>query len=166
MAHGCGESDPRRGDAWASPLCSAPPGAPPAGNERLHHLLGVEHTPVSAARRRRHRGAEEKRAKRRPETDENPGDQSGRVDAETGGMCRATQVARRAHPPGTHDRPGTGCTPREPGRVEKSFGIAVLASLLVIRACHQASLPGTSWRMAQRQHAWRLRIIRNPVEHT
>src|SRR4029453_12426685 len=33
----------------------------------------------------------------------------------------------------------------EEGRIEKSFGIAVLAYLLLIRACHQEILPGTSW---------------------
>jgi hypothetical protein len=54
---------------------------------------------------------------------------------------------------------------REEGRIEKSFGIAVLAYLLLIRACHQEILPGTSWSIAQLQHAFRLRIITNPVEH-
>ena len=51
------------------------------------------------------------------------------------------------------------------GRIEKSFGIAVLAYLLLIRACHQEILPGTSWSIAQLQHALRLRIITNQVEH-
>jgi Transposase DDE domain len=50
-------------------------------------------------------------------------------------------------------------------RIEKSFGIAVLAYLLLIRACHQEILPGTSWSIAQLQHALRLRIITNQVEH-
>lgn len=53
----------------------------------------------------------------------------------------------------------------EEGRIEKSFGIAVLAYLLLIRACHQEMLPGTSWSMAQLQHAFRLRMITNQVEH-
>jgi len=53
----------------------------------------------------------------------------------------------------------------EAGRIEKSFGIAVLAYLLLIRACHQEILPGTSWSIAQLQHALRLRIITNQVEH-
>jgi hypothetical protein len=53
----------------------------------------------------------------------------------------------------------------EEGRIEKSFGIAVLAYVLLIRACHQEMLPGTSWSMAQLQHALRLRIITNQVEH-
>jgi hypothetical protein len=54
---------------------------------------------------------------------------------------------------------------REEGRLEKSFGIAVLAYVCLIRACHQEMLPGTSWRMAQLQHALRLRSITNQVEH-
>jgi hypothetical protein len=54
---------------------------------------------------------------------------------------------------------------REEGRIEKSFGIAVLAYLLLIRACHQAILPGTSWSIAPLQHALRLRIITTQVVH-
>jgi Transposase DDE domain len=54
---------------------------------------------------------------------------------------------------------------REEGRIEKSFGIAVMAYLLLIRACHQAMLPGTSWSIAQLQYVLRLRIITNQVEH-
>jgi Transposase DDE domain len=53
----------------------------------------------------------------------------------------------------------------EEGRIENSFGIAVLAYLLLMRACHQEILPGTSWSIAQLQHALRLRIITNQVEH-
>ena len=53
----------------------------------------------------------------------------------------------------------------EEGRIEKSFGIAVLAYLLLIRACHQEMLPGTSWSIAQLQYAFRLRIITHQVEH-
>jgi IS4 transposase len=53
----------------------------------------------------------------------------------------------------------------EEQRIEKSFGIAVLAYLLLIRLCHQAMLPGTAWSIAQLQHAFRLRIITNQVEH-
>ena len=53
----------------------------------------------------------------------------------------------------------------EEGRIEKSFGIAVLAYLLLIRVCHQEMLPGTSWSIAQLQHAFRLRIMTNQVEH-
>ena len=41
----------------------------------------------------------------------------------------------------------------EEERIEKSFGIAVMAYLLLIRACHQEILPGQSWSIAQLQHA-------------
>ena len=54
---------------------------------------------------------------------------------------------------------------KEEGRIEKSFGMAVLASLLLIRAGHQEMLPGTSWSIAQLQHAFRFRVITNQVEH-
>ena len=53
----------------------------------------------------------------------------------------------------------------EEGRIEQSFGIAVLAYLLLIRAGHQEIPPGTSWSIAQLQHALRLRIITKQVEH-
>src|SRR5262244_1969334 len=53
---------------------------------------------------------------------------------------------------------------REEGRIENSFGMAVLAYLLLIRACHQEMLPGTSWSIAQLQHAFRLRIMMKQVE--
>jgi len=53
----------------------------------------------------------------------------------------------------------------EEGRLENSFGLAILAYLLLMRACHQEILPGTSWSIAQLQHALRLRIITNQVEH-
>ena len=43
----------------------------------------------------------------------------------------------------------------EEGRSEKSFGIAVRASLLLIRACPQEIRPGTSWSIAPLQHALR-----------
>ena len=43
----------------------------------------------------------------------------------------------------------------EEQRIEKSFGIAVLAYLLLIRACHRKMLPGTSWSIAPLQHALR-----------
>jgi Transposase DDE domain len=51
------------------------------------------------------------------------------------------------------------------GRIEKSFGIAVLAYLLLLRACHQEIVPGKSWSIAQLQHTFRLRVMTNQVEH-
>ena len=53
----------------------------------------------------------------------------------------------------------------EEGRIEKSFGIAVLAYLLLIRVCHQQILSGPSWSIGQLQHTLRLRIITHQVEH-
>jgi DDE family transposase len=53
----------------------------------------------------------------------------------------------------------------EEGRIEKSFGIAVMAYLLLIRACHQEILPGQSWSIAQLQHVFRLRMLTKHVEH-
>jgi Transposase DDE domain len=52
---------------------------------------------------------------------------------------------------------GLGAPPvrGEEGRMETAFGIAVLAYVLLIRACPQEIPPGTSWRMAQLQHALR-----------
>jgi hypothetical protein len=54
---------------------------------------------------------------------------------------------------------------QEEGRIEKSLGIAVVAYLLLIRACHQEIVPGKSWSIAQLQHAFRLRMITKQVEH-
>ena len=42
------------------------------------------------------------------------------------------------------------------GRIEKSFGVTILAYLLLIRACHQEILPGKAWSVSQLQHACRL----------
>jgi hypothetical protein len=53
----------------------------------------------------------------------------------------------------------------EEGRIEKSFGIGVLTYLFLIRVGHQEIRPGTSWSIGQLQHALRLRIITNQVEH-
>ena len=40
-----------------------------------------------------------------------------------------------------------------------------MAYLVLIRVCHQEIVPGTSWSIAQLQHAFRLRVITNQVEH-
>lgn len=50
-------------------------------------------------------------------------------------------------------------------RSEKSVGIAVLASLLVVRVCHHEIVPGKPWSIFQLQHALRLRVMTNQVEH-
>ena len=50
-------------------------------------------------------------------------------------------------------------------RSEKSIGIAVLAYLFVLRACHREIVPGKPWSIFQLQHALRLRVMTNQVEH-
>jgi hypothetical protein len=50
-------------------------------------------------------------------------------------------------------------------RIERSFGLAVLAYLLLLRACHQEIVPGKSWSSAQLQQTFRLRVMTNQVEH-
>ena len=50
-------------------------------------------------------------------------------------------------------------------RSEKSVGIAVLAYLFVLRVCHHEIVPGKPWSIFQRQHALRLRVMTNQVEH-
>jgi hypothetical protein len=54
----------------------------------------------------------------------------------------------------------------DPNRSEKSVGIAVLAYLLVMRVCHHEIVPGKPWSIFQLQHALRLRVMTNQVEHT
>src|SRR6266851_9987709 len=51
-------------------------------------------------------------------------------------------------------------------RSEKSVGIAVLAYLFVMRMCHHEIVPGKPWSIFQLQHALRLRVMTNQVEHT
>jgi len=50
-------------------------------------------------------------------------------------------------------------------RSEKSIGIAVLAYLFVLRTCHHEIVPGKPWSIFQLQHALRLRVMTNQVEH-
>jgi hypothetical protein len=53
----------------------------------------------------------------------------------------------------------------EASRIEKSFGIALIAYLFLIRMCHHEMVPGRSWSVSQLQHAFRLRMITTQVEH-
>jgi len=53
----------------------------------------------------------------------------------------------------------------DPNRSEKSVGIAVLASLLVLRICHREIVHGKPWSIFQLQQALRLRVMTNQVEH-
>jgi hypothetical protein len=50
-------------------------------------------------------------------------------------------------------------------QMEKSFGIAVLAYLFILRLTHQEIIPGKSWSLPQLQHGLRLRVITNQVAH-
>jgi hypothetical protein len=50
-------------------------------------------------------------------------------------------------------------------RSEKSVGIAVLAYLFVLRVCYHEIIPGKPWSIFQLQHALRLRVMTNQVEH-
>ena len=50
-------------------------------------------------------------------------------------------------------------------RSEKSVGIAVLAYLFVLRVCHHEIVPGKPWSIFPLQHALRLRVMTNQVEH-
>lgn len=50
-------------------------------------------------------------------------------------------------------------------RVEKSFGIAVIAYLLVIRSCSEDIRHGRSWSIFQLQSNFRMKIITNQIEH-
>jgi hypothetical protein len=54
---------------------------------------------------------------------------------------------------------------QDEGRIEKSFGIAVLAYLFLIRVCRDELRPGQSWSVAHLQHVFRLGVITNQVEH-
>jgi Transposase DDE domain len=49
-------------------------------------------------------------------------------------------------------------------RSEHSIGVAVLAYLFLLRACHHEITPGRSWSIFQLQHALQLRAITNQVE--
>lgn len=55
---------------------------------------------------------------------------------------------------------------KDPKRVEHSFGIAILAYLLLLRACHKAIKPGQPWSLFQLQHAFRIRVITNQIQHS
>jgi hypothetical protein len=50
-------------------------------------------------------------------------------------------------------------------RLEKSFGIAILAYLFVLRVCHHDITPGQPWSLSGLQHSLRLRVITNQVAH-
>jgi len=51
-------------------------------------------------------------------------------------------------------------------RVEHSFGIAILAYLLLLRAGHNEIQPGQSWSLFQLQQTFRMRVITNQIQHS
>jgi hypothetical protein len=50
-------------------------------------------------------------------------------------------------------------------QMEKSFGIAVLAYLFILRMTPHEIIPGKPWSLSQLQHGLRLRVFTNQVEH-
>ena len=54
---------------------------------------------------------------------------------------------------------------RKEDRVEKSFGIAILAYLFLLRVCGKEIQPGQPWSIFQLQHNFRLKVITHQVEH-
>ena len=53
----------------------------------------------------------------------------------------------------------------ERDQMEKSFGIAMLAYLFILRLTHHEIVPGKPWSLSQLQHGLRLRVFTNQVEH-
>jgi len=54
---------------------------------------------------------------------------------------------------------------QDEGRLEKSFGIAVLAYLFLLRVCRDELQPRQLWSVAHLQHVFRLQVITKQVEH-
>lgn len=50
-------------------------------------------------------------------------------------------------------------------RMAKSFGIAILAYLFVLKMCQHEITPGQPWSLSQLQHSLRLQVITNQVAH-
>jgi Transposase DDE domain len=53
----------------------------------------------------------------------------------------------------------------ERDQMEKSFGMAVLAYLFILRLTHPEIAPGKPWSLSQLQYGLRLRVFTNQVEH-
>ena len=53
----------------------------------------------------------------------------------------------------------------DPDRIEKSFGIAILAYLFLIRACRKEIRPGCPWGIFQLQEHFRLKVIKHQFEY-
>ena len=101
------------------------------------------------------------------QTDQNPGDQSGRVDVEPSRVHLPKALGNRDPALGAEIGLGLGRAPSrgDQNRSEKSVGIAVLAYLFVLRVCHHEIVPGKPWSIFQLQHTLRLQVMTNQVEH-
>jgi hypothetical protein len=51
-------------------------------------------------------------------------------------------------------------------RVEHSFGVAILAYLLLLRAGHEEIVAGHAWSLFQLQQTFRMRVITNQIQHS
>jgi hypothetical protein len=51
-------------------------------------------------------------------------------------------------------------------RVEHSFGVAILAYLLLLRVGHATIIPGHAWSLFRLQHTFRMRVITNQIQHS
>ena len=54
---------------------------------------------------------------------------------------------------------------RKEDRIEKSFGIAIVAYLLLLRVCRKEIQPGKPWSIFHLQHQFRLKVFTRQVEH-
>ena len=57
------------------------------------------------------------------------------------------------------------CAGLKHGEEPKSFGIALLAYLFVLRLHHHEIVPAKPWSLSELQHSLRLSVITNQVEH-
>jgi len=153
-------------DPCASQVFTSDPGAQ-RGQKRPEDLLDVSYALVSASYRGSHCGTEQKRAETWAQTDKNPGDQSGRVDVEPSRVHLPKALAIELLELGVEIGVGLGehQVSGDKNRSEKSVGIAVLAYLFVLRVCHHEIVPGKPWSIFQLQHALRLQVMTNQVEH-
>jgi hypothetical protein len=81
------------------------------------------------------------------------------IDQKRGAIARMNWERKSGLGLGEHQVSG------DTNRSEKSVGIAVLAYLFVMRVCHHEIVPGKPWSIFPLQHALRLRVMTNQVEH-
>ena len=54
---------------------------------------------------------------------------------------------------------------KKENRIEKSFGIAIVAYLFLLRVCGTQIQPGKPWSIFDLQHQLRLKVFTRQVEH-